>query len=247
MSIYNDLGSKYDLYIDWDRRLSAEIPFLRKLLARNQAKKVLDVGCATGRHAIELKKLGFEVFGMDESDRLIKAAKQNALKEKEYVTFNQLSMLDIAKHPAKPFDSVMMLGNIISLLDDQKQALDFFKDAKEVLKIGGTLIVQTINYRLMNQTQKQFELINTSDENTLFVKVFNLDKDSSRLSVLMLEKEGDLWNMTESTNEIMAFRKEDLVRFASRSKYGSISMYGKLDGSPFKPESSEQLIAVFQK
>ncbi|MEZ4812639.1 MAG: hypothetical protein R2883_04000 [Caldisericia bacterium] len=40
-------------------------------------------------------------------------------------------MLDIAKHPAKPFDAVMMLGNIISMLEDKNQALDFLKMQKQ--------------------------------------------------------------------------------------------------------------------
>ncbi len=246
MSIYDELGEKYDSFVDWDRRLNAEIPFLKKLLIMNKAKKVLDVGCATGMHAIGLSKLGFDVFGMDDSDRLIKKAKKNALLEKEYVTFNQLTMLDIAKHPAKPFDAVMMLGNIISMLEDKNQALDFFKDAKTVLKVGGVLIIQTLNYRLMSRSQKRFELIKSNDENMLFIKAFDLNKDDPNLSILMLERAGE-WKMTEVTDKIMAFRKEDLVRFASRSKYSSISMYGELDGSPFRPDSSTHLISVFQK
>ena len=246
MSIYDSLGEKYDSYVDWNRRLNAEIPFLQKLLTMNRAKKVLDVGCATGMHDIGLSKLGFDVFGMDDSDRLIKKAKKNALKAKQYVTFSQLAMLDIAKHPAKPFDAVMMLGNIIAMLEDKNQALEFFRDAQEVLKVGGVLIIQTLNYRLMSRNKKRFELINSKDENTLFIKAFDLNKDDPNLSILMLENDGE-WKMKEVTSPIMAFRKEDLVRFASRSKYSSISMYGKLDGSPFKPDSSPHLISVFQK
>lgn len=246
MSIYDSLGEKYDDYVDWDRRLNAEIPFLQKLLTRECAKKVLDVRCATGMHAIELSKKGFDVFGMDDSDRLISKAKRNALKAREYVTFNQLTMLDIAKHPAKPFDAVMMLGNIISMLEDKKQSLEFFKDAKDVLKVGGILIIQTLNYRLMNRSKERFELVNSKDNDTLFIKAFDLNKDDPNLSIILLEKNGE-WSMKEVTSNIMAFRKEDLVRLASRSKYDSISMYGKLDGSPFKPDSSKELIAVFQK
>jgi 2-polyprenyl-3-methyl-5-hydroxy-6-metoxy-1,4-benzoquinol methylase len=246
LGIYDSLGEKYDDYVDWDRRLNAEIPFLQKLLTQEQAKKILDVRCATGMHAIELSKKGFDVFGMDDSDRLITKAKKNVLKAREYVTFNQLTMLDIAKHPAKPFDAVMMLGNIISMLKDTKQALEFFKDAKDILKVGGILIIQTLNYRLMSRTKQRFELVNSKDKDTLFIKAFDLNKDDPNLSIILLEKNGE-WAMKEVSAKIMSFRKEDLVRFASRSKYSSISMYGKLDGSSFKPDSSKELIAVFQK
>lgn len=247
MTIFNDLGDKYDQFVDWNRRLSAEIPFLIKLLRSNQSKKILDVGCATGMHAIELAKQGFQMHGIDLSENMIAKAKKNALESQQYLHFEVLSMLDIAKHQAKPFDSVIMLGNVVSMLRDEKEVQQFFTDAKTVLKTGGKLIIQTLNYRLMRQTGEKFELITTTNPDLLFVKVFELDAEIPKLSVLMLEKEDSKWTMKGTTQEIMMLSKEDLVRCASRCKYGSISLYGKLDGSPFKGESSDQLIAVFSK
>lgn len=246
-SILDELGPNYDLYVDWNRRLSAEIPFLTKLLrSSGNAKKVLDVGCATGMHSIELAKQGYEVFGIDESERLIEKAKQNCLAAKTYVPLQVLSMIDIEKHPAKPFDAVIMLGNIISFLEDEDQAVHFFKSAMNVLKTGGHLIVQTANYRRMLLEGNRFELVTTRDSDIMFVKVYDLDPKKAKLSVLMLDKDGT-WQMKSVTQQIMVLNKEDLVRFASRSKYASIYLYGKLDGSPFKGESSDQLVAVFRK
>lgn len=246
-SILDELGPNYDLYVDWNRRLSAEIPFLTKLLrSSGNAKKILDVGCATGKHSIELAKQGYEVFGIDESEKLIEKAKQNCLEAKTYVPLQVLSMIDIEKHPAKPFDAVVMLGNIISFLEDEDQAVHFFKSAMNVLKTGGHLIVQTANYRRMLLEGNRFELITTKESDIMFVKVYDLDPKNAKLSVLMLDKNGT-WQMKAVTQHIMVLNKEDLVRFASRSKYASIYLYGKLDGSPFKGESSDQLVAVFRK
>lgn len=246
-SILDELGPNYDLYVDWNRRLSAEIPFLTKLLRTSgNAKKILDVGCATGKHSIELAKQGYEVFGIDESEKLIEKAKQNCLEAKTYVPLQVLSMIDIEKHPAKPFDSVIMLGNIISFLEDEDQAVHFFKSAMNVLKTGGHLIVQTANYRRMLLEGNRFELVTTKESDIMFVKVYDLDPKKAKLSVLMLDK-NTTWQMKSVTQQIMVLNKEDLVRFASRSKYASIYLYGKLDGSPFKGESSDQLVAVFRK
>jgi 2-polyprenyl-3-methyl-5-hydroxy-6-metoxy-1,4-benzoquinol methylase len=246
-SILDELGPNYDLYVDWNRRLSAEIPFLTKLLRTSgNAKKILDVGCATGKHSIELAKQGYEVFGIDESEKLIEKAKQNCLEAKTYVPLQVLSMIDIEKHPAKPFDAVVMLGNIISFLEDEDQAVHFFKSAMNVLKTGGHLIVQTANYRRMLLEGNRFELITTKESDIMFVKVYDLDPKNAKLSLLMLDK-NSTWQMKTVTQHIMVLNKEDLVRFASRSKYASIYLYGKLDGSPFKGESSDQLVAVFRK
>jgi glycine/sarcosine N-methyltransferase/sarcosine/dimethylglycine N-methyltransferase len=246
-SIFDTLGQNYDLYVDWNRRLAAEIPFLTKLLrSSGNAKKILDVGCATGMHAIELAKQGYEVFGIDESESLIEKAKKNCLENKIYIPFQVLSMIDIEKHPAKPFDSVVMLGNIISFLEDEDQAVHFFKSAMNVLKTGGHLIVQTANYRRMLLEGNRFELVTTCNSDLMFMKVYDLDPKKAKLSVLMVEK-NSCWQMKSVTQPIMVLNKEDLVRFASRTKYASICLYGKLDGSSFKGESSDQLVAVFRK
>lgn len=247
MTVIDILGENYDLFIDWDRRLSAEIPFITKLLRAQNAKKVLDVGCATGMHCIELAKQGYQAFGMDESERLIAKAKKNALEARKYVPFETLAMMDIAKHPARPFDALLMLGNVVSMLHDQQDILQFFADAKSILKTGGALVIQTLNYRRISKTGQRFELIQSQNPTVMFIKIFDLEPTNPKMSILMLEHENDAWKMTNATQSIHMFAKEDLVRFASRTKYGSISLFGKLDGSAFKGEDSDQLVAVFRK
>ena len=98
----------------------------------------------------------------------------------------------------------------------------------------------------MSKSQERFELVQTPDQDLVFVKVFDLEQQNARLSILMLERD-QKWTMKATTQSILMFSKEDLVRYASRAKFGSISLYGKLDGSPFKGEDSDQLIAVFRK
>lgn len=246
MTIFNNIGERYDLFVDWDRRLSTEVPFLHKILRSHNAKKVLDVGCATGKHAIELAKLGYDMHGIDISNNLIQKAKKNAQEARTYVDFEAMSMLDITKHKAKLFDAVLMLGNVVSLLDDEKQILSFFADAKSVLKIGGILVIQTLNYRKMIKNGERYELIETPEPNLVFLKIFDLVGENTRLSIVMLEKNGS-WKMSEMSQHLMVMTKEDLVRHASRTKFSSISLYGKFDGSPFKGEESDQILAVFEK
>ncbi|NLI40768.1 MAG: class I SAM-dependent methyltransferase [Caldisericales bacterium] len=246
MTIFNNIGERYDIFVDWDRRLSTEIPFLHKVLRSRNAKKILDVGCATGKHAIELAKLGYDMHGIDISDNLIQKAKRNAQEARTYIDFEAMSMLDITKHKAKLFDAVLMLGNVVSLLDDEKQVLSFFADAKSVLKIGGILVIQTLNYRKMIKNGERYELIETPEPNLIFLKIFDLVGENTRLSIVMLERNNS-WEMSEMSQHLMIMTKEDLVRHASRTKFSSISLYGKFDGSPFKGEESDQILAVFEK
>ena len=49
--------------------------------------RILDVGCGTGRHAIELAKRGYSVTGVDLSDSMLQQAMEKAHGEKVSVNF----------------------------------------------------------------------------------------------------------------------------------------------------------------
>ena len=57
-------------------RTEAEVRYLAAVLAGH--RRVLDLGCGTGRHAIGLARLGFEVTGVDVSDYALRRAAQAA-------------------------------------------------------------------------------------------------------------------------------------------------------------------------
>jgi len=42
-----------------------ECDFLEKEIEYNKQVKILDIGCGTGRHSIELAKRGYELVGID--------------------------------------------------------------------------------------------------------------------------------------------------------------------------------------
>lgn len=56
----------------------AEVDFLIKLYPTPAGSRVLDVGCGTGRHAIEFARRGFQVTGIDLSEGMLAVAKSKA-------------------------------------------------------------------------------------------------------------------------------------------------------------------------
>lgn len=53
-----------------------ELASLVPLLKRERAKRVLDLGCGSGRHTVMLAREGFEVFGMDVSPEGVRLARR---------------------------------------------------------------------------------------------------------------------------------------------------------------------------
>lgn len=51
-----------------------EVEFLEKELNYDRTQRILDIGCGTGRHAIELAKRGYKVTGVDLSESQLQRA-----------------------------------------------------------------------------------------------------------------------------------------------------------------------------
>jgi len=71
--VYDRLASDYDSQ-EWTHATVAEVDFLVDELSVPSGGSILDVGCGTGRHAIELARRGFRVTGVDISAGMLAQA-----------------------------------------------------------------------------------------------------------------------------------------------------------------------------
>lgn len=103
--IYKKEGKKYIGRLGYLQRL---ISFFKK----NKVKKVLDIGCGTGDHILQLAKNGFFVYGIDSSEEAIALAKQKFKSSKLKGNLSNFSMHK--KLPFKDcfFDAVISLRTL---------------------------------------------------------------------------------------------------------------------------------------
>ena len=92
----------YDL-IYADKPYPAEARFVHdELLAEGAApERLLDVACGTGRHALELEALGWEVVGVDINPELVERARASAAERGSAARFEvgDMRALDVADGP----------------------------------------------------------------------------------------------------------------------------------------------------
>lgn len=98
--------------------------------------KMLDLGCGTGDTLILLKKLDWDVYGMDMDKNAITTAKKRGLNNLKLGTYNNLD-----EYPDNYFDAIR-LYHVIEHLDDPSLCL---KLIYKKLKKGGELIMGTPN------------------------------------------------------------------------------------------------------
>jgi cyclopropane fatty-acyl-phospholipid synthase-like methyltransferase len=59
----------------------SEVDFILNLLNLPKGARILDVGCGTGRHSLELARRGYHSFGVDISSGFIEVARERATEE----------------------------------------------------------------------------------------------------------------------------------------------------------------------
>jgi 2-polyprenyl-3-methyl-5-hydroxy-6-metoxy-1,4-benzoquinol methylase len=121
-----------------------ECDFMEQEIGHDKSQKIIDIGCGTGRHSIELKKRGYDVTGVDLSDSQLKRAKEKA--KEAGVT------IDFQKHDARslPFEgefdlAIMLCEGGFPLMETDEMNFDIIKNATKALKNNGKLVFTTLN------------------------------------------------------------------------------------------------------
>jgi 2-polyprenyl-3-methyl-5-hydroxy-6-metoxy-1,4-benzoquinol methylase len=121
-----------------------ECDFIEKEIACDKSLEIIDIGCGTGRHSIELAKRGYSVTGIDLSGSQIVRAKEKAAEAG--VT------IDFQKHDARalPFKgefdlAIMLCEGGFSLMETDEMNFEILKNAAKALKDKGKFIFTTLN------------------------------------------------------------------------------------------------------
>lgn len=72
--VFENYGQQYDNEV-FTQGTIGECDFIEQELNLEKSLKLLDVGCGTGRHSIELTKRGYSITGIDLSASLLDKAR----------------------------------------------------------------------------------------------------------------------------------------------------------------------------
>lgn len=106
----------------------------------NANPKILDIGCAAGLVSEGLARHGFNVTGIDASEKLIEAAKLHAAERDVNVAY-RCTDVDALVTAGEKFDVVLAL-EIIEHVDEQAH---FVAQATKLLNPDGLIIFSTLN------------------------------------------------------------------------------------------------------
>ncbi|MBU2063427.1 MAG: class I SAM-dependent methyltransferase, partial [Candidatus Omnitrophica bacterium] len=142
-SLFENYARKYDKE-PFVQGALGECDFIEQEIGRDKSLKIIDIGCGTGRHAIELTKRGYNVAGIDLSEDQIKRAKEKAQEAGVTIGFQAQ---DARNLPFKgEFDlAIMLCEGGFSLMETDEMNFEILKNATKALKSKGKLIFTTLN------------------------------------------------------------------------------------------------------
>ncbi len=120
---------------------------LDKIALDNCRGRILDVGAGAGIHSLYLQNKGFSVCALDISAEASKVMKQRGIKEVACVSF--------ADFKSEPFDTLLILGRSICMVETLDGLSAFLKDAHRLVKSGGQILLNSLDVSKTGDPQNQ--------------------------------------------------------------------------------------------
>jgi SAM-dependent methyltransferase len=142
-TLFENYGRKYEEEI-YTQGTQGECDFIEKEINRDKNVKVLDIGCGTGRHSVELAKRGYSVTGIDLSESMLARAREKAAEKNLKIDFIRADARTLSF--SEEFElAIMLCEGGFSLMETDEMNFEILKSAYNSLKQGGKLIFTTLN------------------------------------------------------------------------------------------------------
>jgi len=144
IKLFENYAENYDKQ-EFTKGTAQEAGFIDNFLGNKYDAHILDIGCGTGRHSIELARLGYKnITGVDISEAQLNRAIKKADEVGANVNFVQSDARYLPYHGN--FDVVIMLcEGGFSIMETDEMNYKILESATRALKAGGTFIFSCLN------------------------------------------------------------------------------------------------------
>lgn len=141
--LFEDFADGYDRE-EYTKGTIGEVDFIEKEAGFDKTIRILDVGCGTGRHSIELAARGYPVTGIDLSEAQLAKARKVAAARNLDIPFIRLDARDFDFYGE--FDlAIMMCEGAFPLMETDEMNFRILQNAFNSLNERGKLIFTTLN------------------------------------------------------------------------------------------------------
>ncbi len=170
MAFYDVVARYFDISLGLKRDYVRESEFVDQIFSNyGGISKVLDIGCGTGNHAIELGKRGYKVIGIDKSREMIRVAKKKLEDRKVDVEFKVMDMLKMRFK--ERFDGAILMFSSLLHVGSLGNIKKVVKRLADIVRYNGIIIVDVPNF---NYKRKYYGYRHINVESELHQESFEL-------------------------------------------------------------------------
>jgi len=143
LKVFSDYAQYYDL-LNQQKDYKLEVDYIVSLLNKfaPDSNNLLDLGCGTGLHAINLAEKGYQITGVDQSENMISIAKNRLNKYHQSISkLTKFGVGDIRSYSTnKLYDVTLSLFHVVSYQITNHDLNQTFNTVSKHLKPGGIFI-----------------------------------------------------------------------------------------------------------
>jgi len=186
-------------------------PWLLRTLGRHRIREglIIDLGCGSGRLALELNRAGYGCRGLDQSAAMLRLARKVAPKSR----FRRSSMFD-AELPR--CSAVLATGEILNYrfagaLSSSAALRRLFRRVHAALAPGGVFIFDIATPERAPKNEPRIYWKEGPDWG-IYASTTSASRDELIRSVTVFRKVGNLYRRSEEVHRLRLYRAEEIAR-----------------------------------
>jgi len=240
---YEGFAERYD----WMKENSPDREgFFKDLFTKYEVSTILDCACGTGRDAIMLQSLGFELTGSDLSDAMLEQAERNIAEAASPIKLKKSDFRLLEQNFEEKFDAVVCLSNAINEPLADADTVKALSSMIKVLKPGGVLVFDQGQTDASMVNPPQFApIVNTRDYSRLFTMTYT--QEQMTVNIFDFIHSADKSDFKYTTIRYRLRLQDDWHQILNQLSLAEIRFLGGWDGTVYDKKSSGRLIVVAQK
>jgi SAM-dependent methyltransferase len=245
--------ASYRSLVAWPARLKREGPLLERAFSELPDRSVADLGCGTGEHSRLLAARGLRVAGLDISASMLESARDEPVPANLSFHLGDLKEADRVLGPG--FGGALCLGNTLAFLLTEPELKGALAAVARLLLPRGRLLFQVLNYERIRARGERHLPLNLSDaagETIVFLRLMDLREAGGVLffpTTLRFRPDAEPPVEVVRTRRVplRGWTHGEVLPFLEEAGFGVVGLFGDMEGGPFDPRESRDLVVLAQK